>query len=161
MKARSPGQTAISISIPEELLAQIDRRAESLGLPRSLYIALLAKQDLIELGDIILRSPAAKQPTQVELTDEAHQFLIAAIPQLLEYERDILSGNPPKDLPPQPTAVTTAGLWERFLEERRSILENKWYRSKEAGADIGIERAIRDWLQKYSDSWAKGSGAGK
>lgn len=51
LKKRSPDQTAISVSLPVELLSDIDERAKSLGLNRSQYLAQLAKQDLAMGGD--------------------------------------------------------------------------------------------------------------
>lgn len=38
IKPRSPGQTAISISLPESLVAQVEERAQALGLSRSQYL---------------------------------------------------------------------------------------------------------------------------
>jgi len=40
--------------------------------------------------------------------------------------------------------------WGQFLKERKSILQKKWYRSGEAGRDIGIEGAVRDWLDNHA-----------
>lgn len=55
IKPRSPGQTAISVSIPQSLLDQVDERASALGLSRSQYLAQLARADLMERGDLTLR----------------------------------------------------------------------------------------------------------
>lgn len=44
-KDRSPGNTAISISLSEELLYQIDARAKRLGVPRSTYLVQLARKE--------------------------------------------------------------------------------------------------------------------
>jgi hypothetical protein len=38
--------------------------------------------------------------------------------------------------------------WEYFLRQRDESLDYKWLESEKLGSDIGIERAIRDWLQK-------------
>ena len=54
-KLRSPGQTAISVSIPLDLLAEVDKRAAALGLSRSVYLALLARKDLVDGGDLTLK----------------------------------------------------------------------------------------------------------
>jgi hypothetical protein len=40
-------------------------------------------------------------------------------------------------------------LWACFLQQRGHILDKKWTDSEKAGADIGIERALRNWLQKH------------
>ena len=50
VRERSAEQTAISVSLTKELLTQIDARADSLGLPRSRYIALLAQHDIARGG---------------------------------------------------------------------------------------------------------------
>jgi metal-responsive CopG/Arc/MetJ family transcriptional regulator len=55
MKPRSPGQTAISISIDEKLLIEIDARAKALGLNRSQYFAHVARQELSDGGDFVIR----------------------------------------------------------------------------------------------------------
>lgn len=52
---RKPTQTAISVSMSKELLAQLDARAGLLGLNRSQYLSQLARQDLIEGGTLELR----------------------------------------------------------------------------------------------------------
>jgi hypothetical protein len=44
-------------------------------------------------------------------------------------------------------------LWESFLKQRDQIPTDKWIQSRNAGHDIGMERAIRDWLQKNQDLW--------
>ena len=51
---RSPSQTAISVSMSRDLLAQIDERAKSLGLNRSQYFALLARGDVAKRGEMVL-----------------------------------------------------------------------------------------------------------
>lgn len=53
-KARSPGKTAISVSMTEDLLAQMDARAASLHLNRSQYLAELARADLAQGGPLTL-----------------------------------------------------------------------------------------------------------
>jgi hypothetical protein len=45
-------------------------------------------------------------------------------------------------------------IWEFFLKQRGQIPRDKWIQSRNAGYDIGMERAIRDWLQKNQDLWA-------
>lgn len=45
---------AISVSLSQELLGDIDKRAESLGLNRSQYLAQLARRDVAEKGHMIL-----------------------------------------------------------------------------------------------------------
>lgn len=52
---RKPDQTAISVSMPKALLADIDARCSRLGLKRSEYLASLARNDLVAGGELILR----------------------------------------------------------------------------------------------------------
>lgn len=54
-KPRSPGQTAISVSLDGGLLARIDERAGALGLNRSQYLAQLARADLQKRGELRLQ----------------------------------------------------------------------------------------------------------
>ena len=153
LKERGEGQTAISVSLPVELLEEIDKRAVSLGLARSQYIALLADKDLRKLGPLLIHGDQAQITKQVELTGEAYSFLLAAIPQMADFEQR-LAGFEIPDLPRTPKSVKKSELWRLFLDEQREILKYKWIESEKAGYDIGIERAIRDWLQKHYSKWA-------
>lgn len=62
-KARSAGQTAISVSMPKAMVEEIDARAERLGLNRSQYLLQLAKQDLEERSPIVLREASPAETT--------------------------------------------------------------------------------------------------
>lgn len=53
-KQRSPGNTAVSISLPAALLADIDRRADALGLTRSQYLCHLARRDVESRGNLVI-----------------------------------------------------------------------------------------------------------
>ena len=53
-KPRSPGQTAISVSLSEELKYQITDRARSLGLSVSQYLCRLAANDLASPGPLVV-----------------------------------------------------------------------------------------------------------
>ena len=59
VKRRSPGQVAISISMTEEMVQQIDARAASLGLTRSGYLAALARKDVAYGGDLTLKETSS------------------------------------------------------------------------------------------------------
>ena len=37
-------------------------------------------------------------------------------------------------------------LYKEFLAEREEILKHKWIESEKAGADIGFEKALLDWI---------------
>ncbi|MBP8261430.1 MAG: DUF4032 domain-containing protein [Verrucomicrobia bacterium] len=66
-----------------------------------------------------------------------------------------LSGVRIPDPPRVPSAVKKSELWQLFLDEQREILKYKWIESEKAGRDIGIEKAIRDWLQKHYEKWVE------
>ena len=53
--------------------------------------------------------------------------------------------------PQVPETTAQSELWQFFLKQRDQILKDKWIQSRNAGYDIGMERAIRDWLQKNQD----------
>ena len=44
-------------------------------------------------------------------------------------------------------------LYKEFLDEREEILKHKWIESEKAGADIGFEKALLDWIMKHRSSW--------
>ena len=44
-------------------------------------------------------------------------------------------------------------LYKEFLAEREEILRHKWIESEKAGADIGFEKALLDWIVKYRSNW--------
>jgi hypothetical protein len=43
--------------------------------------------------------------------------------------------------------------YKEFLVERQEVLCHKWLESEKAGYDIGFERALLDWTQKYRSTW--------
>ena len=49
--------------------------------------------------------------------------------------------------------VKNSVLYKEFLAEREEILKHKWIESEKAGADIGFEKALCDWIVKYRSSW--------
>jgi metal-responsive CopG/Arc/MetJ family transcriptional regulator len=52
---RAAEQTQVSISLPKELLAQLDTRAAKLGLSRSAYLVQLARADVADRGPMVLK----------------------------------------------------------------------------------------------------------
>ncbi|CAN5357232.1 hypothetical protein BH20VER3_BH20VER3_17600 [soil metagenome] len=44
-------------------------------------------------------------------------------------------------------------LYKEFLAEREEIMKHKWLESEKAGADIGFEKALLDWIVKHRSSW--------
>ena len=49
--------------------------------------------------------------------------------------------------------VINSVLYKEFLAEREEILKHKWIESEKAGADIGFEKALLDWIVRYRSSW--------
>jgi hypothetical protein len=49
--------------------------------------------------------------------------------------------------------VKNSVLYKEFLAEREEILKHKWIESEKAGADIGFERALLDWIVKHRSNW--------
>jgi len=43
--------------------------------------------------------------------------------------------------------------YKEFLVERQEVLCHKWIESEKVGYDIGFERALLDWTQKYRLAW--------
>jgi hypothetical protein len=155
MPERSSASSAISISLPTELLEQIDKRADALGLARSQYLALLASNDLRVLGPLIINGKMAHQTQKAELAPEDYDFLLAAIPALANFEKRLAGKEIDNALPAPPPAVTVTKLWQDFLDRRQEILKYKWIESQKAGRDIGIEQAIRDWVLRHAAEWAQ------
>ena len=144
-------QTAISVSITKDLLARIDARAAALGLTRSRYLAVVAQQDIEKGGPLVIAAGGTSEPKPPpELTPAALDFLKFAIPVLTQYQ-DSNRQCPPPQAPPQ---IAGTELWPFFLKQRDQILEDKWNTSKAVDHDIGMERAIREWLQRNYLVWA-------
>jgi hypothetical protein len=147
-KERSKGQTVVSISLSEDLLGKIDGRAEALGLPRSQYLALVARKDVMLGGSLVI--PTAHAPKRVNINDAAIEFLKVAIAPMIDYEH---SGDD-SAFPEPPPPMVNSDLWACLLNECDGILEYKWLESEKLGSDIGMDRAIREWLQKHHALWA-------
>ena len=47
-------------------------------------------------------------------------------------------------------------LYRQFQAEREEVLKHKWIESEKAGHDIGLERAMTDWILKHRSQWRKG-----
>lgn len=153
-KERSTDQTAISVSIKKDLLAMIDARAESLSMTRSQYLAVLAQHDLSRGGRLAIQPPDGTKPQPaIDLPKETLAFLLFAIPALDKYEQSRKNAPPPGGEPEPPDYVDHK-FWFFFLQQREEILRYKWIESEKAGRDIGIESAIREWLQKHFTLWA-------
>lgn len=55
-------------------------------------------------------------------------------------------------MPPAPKPDPSR-LYENFLAERQEILDYKWIESKKAKEDIGLERALTEWVAKHRAAW--------
>ena len=53
----------------------------------------------------------------------------------------------------QPQFVKNSVLYKEFLAEREEILKHKWIESEKAGADIGFEKALLDWIVRHRSNW--------
>ena len=49
--------------------------------------------------------------------------------------------------------VKNSVLYKEFLAEREEILKHKLIESEKAGADIGFEKALLDWILKHRSNW--------
>ena len=49
--------------------------------------------------------------------------------------------------------VKNSVLYKEFLAERAEILKHKWIESEKAGKDIGVEKALLDWIVKHRSNW--------
>jgi hypothetical protein len=49
--------------------------------------------------------------------------------------------------------VRDSVLYKEFLAEREEILKHKWIESEKAGADIGFEKALCDWIVRHRSNW--------
>ena len=51
------------------------------------------------------------------------------------------------------STVESLEFYQEFLVEKAEILRHKWIESEKAGADIGFEKALLDWIVKHRSSW--------
>ena len=48
-----------------------------------------------------------------------------------------------------------SSLYQQYLAEREEVLRHKWLESERAGRDIGLERALMDWVLYHRTKWRK------
>jgi len=48
-----------------------------------------------------------------------------------------------------------SSLYQQYLAEREEVLHHKWLESEKAGRDIGLERALMDWVLNHRTKWRK------
>ena len=46
-------------------------------------------------------------------------------------------------------------LYQQYLAEREEVLRHKWLESVREGRDIGLERALMDWVLNHRTKWRK------
>lgn len=51
--------------------------------------------------------------------------------------------------------------YDNFLAERQEILDYKWIESKKAKEDIGLERALTEWVSQHRSGWRAAHRKGK
>jgi len=62
--------------------------------------------------------------------------------------------NPDANSHPQPNDfIARSSVYQEFLAEREEILRHKWYKSEQAGHDVGFETALLDWVRNHQDKW--------
>jgi len=162
LKDRASDQTAVSISLPRAILAQIDGRARDLGVGRSRYLVWLAQHDLAKGGELTvpLRQnlpplTPPEPPLPLDDPEELAKFLKFAIPALESFGRNLNNPAGAEATAPPSETDADAAVWEFFLEEREEILKLKWIESEKATHDIGWERAIQIWMQIHRRAWIK------
>ena len=45
--------------------------------------------------------------------------------------------------------------YQQYLAEREEVLRHKWLESERAGRDIGLDRALMDWVLNHRTKWRK------
>lgn len=147
----------VSISLSRDALDKINARAKNLGLSRSAYLSLMAHFDVSKtLAPTAALPASAPAIAPLDLTAEVYDFLLTAVPALQEYEAARARGEKPSgvstvEMPPD---MAESKLWRFFLLEMDEILRHKYLRSKEEGEDIGLQRAVKEWLQMHRALWA-------
>ena len=124
-------------------------------MTRSRYIAVVIQQDVDRAGPLTLTAGDQTKPVPaVELTPWVLNFLKLIVPILNQYQDT--HGQAPT--PEVPATISKTELWNYFLKQREEILKDKWIQSRNAGFDIGMERAARTWLQRNHILWPEETG---
>ncbi|MBI5385067.1 MAG: DUF4032 domain-containing protein [Verrucomicrobia bacterium] len=61
---------------------------------------------------------------------------------------------PSGNVPEPPEDLAESRLWQFFLLEREEILRYKWLQSENEKRDIGLSRAVQEWLRNHHALWA-------
>lgn len=137
----------ITVVIPAKTLQTVDERIKTLdsNVSRSQYFVLLAERDLRDRGPLLIFDKLAQPEKPMELSPLDYTVMLFAIAEMMDYEMD-LEGR--ADIPKPPPNIRKLPVWQRLMKERNEILRYKWLESQKRGYDIGIEAAVRDFLQK-------------
>lgn len=49
--------------------------------------------------------------------------------------------------------ITGSLFYMEYIAEREEVLKHKWYKSEQAGHDIGFLEAFIDWTAKHKTHW--------
>ena len=59
-------------------------------------------------------------------------------------------------LAPMPSPSTSSSdTFANFQAELHEILDYKWVESEKAGHDIGFEKALKQWMERFRPEWRK------
>lgn len=154
--ANEPNVT-FTMQVPKSLADELARRAAAFGLSRNQYLRIVSEAALRDPSPLVVYGSGGQvQPAvPMELTKEAYEFLLSAVPDMLAHERRQKGEPAPASLqlPEPPQNLKQSDLWSLFEEERDQILLHKYYESQKCGHDIGMEAALRNWLQEHHDKW--------
>jgi hypothetical protein len=144
----------ISVVLSRKHLEDINARVASFGsnVSRSQYIALVTERDIRRGGPLPIFEKDDKQGETIELSPAAYGLMVFAIAEMLDYELGLAEKTA---LPKPPQSLTKLPQWHEFMAGRDEILKHKWIQSEKEGRDIGMERAVREWLQKYHGEWSE------
>jgi hypothetical protein len=56
-------------------------------------------------------------------------------------------------MPPAPANAEASRAYENFLAEWKEISDYKWIESRNEGKDIGLERALTEWVARHRVAW--------
>jgi hypothetical protein len=126
-------------------------------MTRSGYLKFLAQKDA-NAGGYASEGvqPAFTQTKPLDFTREVYEFFVRAMPALEEYEASKKKGDPKPGAPATvviPPGMGDSELWQFFLLERQEILDLKWLESEKSGKDIGLNTAVKLWLQLHRNLW--------
>ena len=121
--------------------------AAAFSRSRNQFVRIVSEAALRDPRPLIVYAndqEAAVEP--IELTRKAYEFLLSAVPEMMEFEPRQKAGGKPSEVEiPKPSrAARRSELWELFEAEREEILTHKYLESEKYGRDIGMEAALRD-----------------